>query len=435
MNSDEDVDSVLTDEKTLHKRKRDALTEFLSQTTAAQDFISGSEQGRKLRSESHRPEIDESEATKIAPNVIRHKAVDVSKEAFSGAVENISQCLEGGIVDEAEEMDLDDDSEFYRQLYTIPAHASWFDWNEIHQVEKEGVPVKTDADSEGVDPEVYKHFRNRMVDKFREKPHRRLTFSDVRRKLPGDVEDIKMTYDFLTKWGLINFFPASVSQTNRRRKRDSDEGMSVSLPSAAPPLIHFSNSVTLPEIDAAVTHGNELAFSLLSQGNKYGKTITDASSQPGGIRCSAMPWIDCTESYYHCTTRPNIDLCHQAYSEGRFPAGTSSKDYIKIDSSQPATTDGTGWSEQETLLLLEAIEMYRDDWAEIAEHVATKSQLQCAMHWLTMSIEEDFVDELLAKEQTPFQGSDEDFMKALPFADARNPVMAQVHLCSQTFSV
>ena len=34
------------------------------------------------------------------------------------------------------------------------------------------------------------------------------------------------------------------------------------------------------------------------------------------------------------------------------------------------------WSDQETLLLLEGMEMYGENWAEIAEHVGTRSQVQ-----------------------------------------------------------
>lgn len=31
------------------------------------------------------------------------------------------------------------------------------------------------------------------------------------------------------------------------------------------------------------------------------------------------------------------------------------------------------WSQQETLLLLEGLEMFGDDWTEVADHVGTKS--------------------------------------------------------------
>ena len=426
LNSDEDVDSVMTDDKTQHKRKRDALNEFLISSTPPTAETNAVDSVRRLRSDSHRPEVDEAAAVKVAPNVTKHKPLEVSKDAFSGAVENISHCVECPKMEVDSETELEDDIEYYKQLYTVPAHAAWFDWDSVHPIEQEGVPVRR-GEEEGVDPEFYQKCRNTMIDKFREKSHRRLSFSDIRRKLSGNVDEMKRIYDFLMKWGLINYFPASSSHVAKKAKGAVDDGISVSVPSSAPPLIHFSNSVTLPEMDAAVTHGNELAFSLLNKPNKYGKTVTDANSQPGAVRCSAMPWIECTDTYYHCITQPDIDLCQQAYSEGRFPNGTSAKDYIKVNALASAKTDVNGWTDQETLLLLEAIEMYKDDWAEIAEHVATKSQLQCAMHWLTMSIEDDNIDDLLRlPEQRAFQASDEDFMKRLPFADARNPVMAQV---------
>ena len=35
-----------------------------------------------------------------------------------------------------------------------------------------------------------------------------------------------------------------------------------------------------------------------------------------------------------------------------------------------------GWSDQELLLLLEGVELYGDNWADIAEHVGTKSQVR-----------------------------------------------------------
>lgn len=34
------------------------------------------------------------------------------------------------------------------------------------------------------------------------------------------------------------------------------------------------------------------------------------------------------------------------------------------------------WSDQELLLLLEGVEIYGDNWADIAEHVGTKSQVK-----------------------------------------------------------
>ena len=42
----------------------------------------------------------------------------------------------------------------------------------------------------------------------------------------------------------------------------------------------------------------------------------------------------------------------------------------------PAQESPQDWSDQETLLLLEGMEMYGENWAEIAEHVGTRSQVR-----------------------------------------------------------
>ena len=47
--------------------------------------------------------------------------------------------------------------------------------------------------------------------------------------------------------------------------------------------------------------------------------------------CNAMPWVDCTACRFHCTRIPDVDLCPEAFSEGRFPPGCSGKDFVKID--------------------------------------------------------------------------------------------------------
>ena len=57
--------------------------------------------------------------------------------------------------------------------------------------------------------------------------------------------------------------------------------------------------------------------------------------------CNAMPWVDCTALRYHCTKMPDVDLCPEAYAEGRFPPGCSAKDFIRIDASKPPPVQHT----------------------------------------------------------------------------------------------
>lgn len=45
---------------------------------------------------------------------------------------------------------------------------------------------------------------------------------------------------------------------------------------------------------------------------------------------------------------------------------------------------GNNWDDQHTLLLLEGIEMFDDDWAKVADHVG-KSRDECILRFLKAS--------------------------------------------------
>eukprot|EP00967_Tisochrysis_lutea_P136953 scaffold244981_cov19-Tisochrysis_lutea.AAC.1 len=76
---------------------------------------------------------------------------------------------------------------------------------------------------------------------------------------------------------------------------------------------------------------------------------------------------------YHCTKHPDVNLCPEAFAKGQFPAGCSSKDFVRIDhKSQASIADEDGWTPSETLLLLEGIELFGEEWAAVAEHVGEK---------------------------------------------------------------
>lgn len=70
----------------------------------------------------------------------------------------------------------------------------------------------------------------------------------------------------------------------------------------------------------------------------------------------------------------------------------SSLDFILMEPAEAAGVSSGKWTDQETLLLLEALELYKENWNEIAEHVGTKSKAQCILHFVQMPIEDSFVD-------------------------------------------
>ena len=73
------------------------------------------------------------------------------------------------------------------------------------------------------------------------------------------------------------------------------------------------------------------------------------------------------------------EICPPCYREGRFPSSLFSGDFVKIAGSDDA--EKNAWKDQDTLLLLEAIEMYDDDWNKIADHVG-KNRDECILRFL-----------------------------------------------------
>lgn len=54
-------------------------------------------------------------------------------------------------------------------------------------------------------PQVYKDYRDFMVNAYRLNPHEYLTVTACRRNLAGDVCAIVRVHSFLEQWGLINY--------------------------------------------------------------------------------------------------------------------------------------------------------------------------------------------------------------------------------------
>lgn len=86
----------------------------------------------------------------------------------------------------------------------IPTCTSWFDPNGIHEIERESLPeffvgklTKT--------PQLYKKYRNFIIDMYRQNPRAYLTATACRRNLAGDACTILRVHAFLEHWGLINF--------------------------------------------------------------------------------------------------------------------------------------------------------------------------------------------------------------------------------------
>jgi SWI/SNF related-matrix-associated actin-dependent regulator of chromatin subfamily C len=122
---------------------------------------------------------------------------------------------------------------------------------------------------------------------------------------------------------------------------------------------------------------------------------------------------------YQSIKDPSYNISESEYHEGRFPNNLTSGDFIRVEESPFKHGTDEPWSDQETLRLLEGLEMYEDDWDKIEEHVGTRSREQCIAAFLQLPIEDQYLGHAQA-DAGPLQYS------RIPFSRGDNPVMSVV---------
>lgn len=81
------------------------------------------------------------------------------------------------------------------------------------------------------------------------------------------------------------------------------------------------------------------------------------------------------------------------------------------------------WTDQETLLLLEGIELYNENWDQIADHVGSKSKEQCLLHFIRLPVEDSFIEENFAH----IDGSAKPTASSIPVKEESNSQSNGIH--------
>ncbi|KAM9483629.1 SWI/SNF complex subunit SMARCC2 [Clarias gariepinus] len=251
----------------------------------------------------------------------------------------------------------------------IPSYAAWFDYNSVHAIERRALPEFFNGKNKSKTPEIYLAYRNFMIDTYRLNPQEYLTSTACRRNLAGDVCAIMRVHAFLEQWGLINYQVDSESRPT---------------PMGPPPTSHFHVLADTPS-------------SLVPLQPKASQT---PASQP------IMSFPDKVKE--KPTDLQNFGLRTDMYSKKSGPS--------KGKNAASATRE---WTEQETLLLLEGLEMYKDDWNKVSEHVGSRTQDECILHFLRLPIEDPYLEDG-ATSLGPLA------YQPVPFSQAGNPVMSTV---------
>lgn len=311
----------------------------------------------------------------------------------------------------------------------MPAHAAWFDSGAVHALEQ---PLL--AGGSGTPPtpplseEAYREVRGAIMQAYRRVPERPLTCGDAVAAAGASAEAAPRVWAFLDSWGFINHLALDHHSADADTADQSGAG--------AAKLFSFP-VVTAAAGQQAAMSGGDAATPLMPHSEVPGTTplapLVRRRRTDGRHGCAARPWVDCTAARHRCTAAGlrHLALCPQSFAEGRLPAGTSARDFAFVQGPAPPPA-GEEWTEQETLLLLEGVEVYGEAWPRIAAHVGSKPSFKCAMRFLQLPIE-DGVMEAAAQ---PAQGAGAEAVQSggsaevpappLPFGESENPIMAQV---------
>ncbi|XP_065872922.1 SWI/SNF complex subunit SWI3A isoform X2 [Euphorbia lathyris] len=267
-----------------------------------------------------------------------------------------------------------DEPEF--DLYTIPSSSSWFAWDDIHDNERSALREFFDGSSITRTPKVYKEYRDFIINKYREDPSRRLTFTEIRKSLVSDVNLLNKVFRFLDKWGLINFGVNSPRcddfdkfETDKFRVEDGPPNgiRVVAMPNSLKPL-------SVPQSAAGAAEVVESGLKLPPFSSHSDVFFGELGKQKGFLceNCSEK----CDSGRYEYTKSHYI-LCTKCFKDGSYGENKSEEDFKFYDSVDSSNAYGTVWTEAETSLLLESVLKHGDNWDLVLQDVPTKSKLDC----------------------------------------------------------
>lgn len=332
-------------------------------------------------------------------------------------------------------------------FFPQPQLASWYVPGKVHAVEKRALPEFFLGRFASKTPANYIQIRDAMIGAWRRAPSRYVTSTSLRRHLRGDACALLRVHTFLEHWGLINYgvdaearpqpsappTPAPVTESLRRRViasrvhlEEAAGGPAAKRRRSSVPLGRAAAHAAGDGCAAADLSGSDDEDELVGlevglAGGSAGPPLfaddgrllsaDDKTSNAAGVDTGDVggpgeaPAIeyhcdecgaDCSRTRFHCATRADMDLCARCHAARRYPRSMQARDFIQMTGGVAAASSRSGgssaaWTDSETLLLLEALELYGDRWELVAEHVGSKTKDACVAHFLRIPIEDAFL--------------------------------------------
>lgn len=165
------------------------------------------------------------------------------------------------------------------------------------------------------------------------------------------------------------------------------------------------------------------------------ESLKEPPTQYHCLECGA----DCSRVRYHLTkstagqgkaaASAKYDVCPTCFLEGRFPSHMKATEFTRLENEDyMALPDRKRpWTDAETLLLLEGLELFDEDWNAIAEHVGNKrSREDCVLKFLQLEIEDPYLEADPSADKFEAGLAPLNYLTGgrVPFSQADNPIMS-----------
>lgn len=312
----------------------------------------------------------------------------------------------------------------------IPSFAAWFDFEKIHEIEKKSLPEFFNNNSRFKTEKSYQDIRNFMIHAYRLNPIEYLTVTATRRNIAADVASIIRIHAFLEQWGLINYQidpktkPSLIGPQYTGHFQvvlDTPDGLKPFIPENAK-LVNVEEHKNLPNGGSTNINGDsiktekslDIPLNLELRRNVYDTTsdaiaLNEQDKLTSSLNTKQFTCYvtgnDTTDVRYH-NLRTKDSISARAFKEGHFGSNFHSSDFIRLEKLQKQG-DASPWTDQETLLLLEGVELFEDDWDKIADHIGSRTKEQSISKFIQLPIEDKFlIKQLNEKKNVKSQSSD-----------------------------
>ena len=192
---------------------------------------------------------------------------------------------------------------------------------------------------------------------------------------------------------------------------------------------HKGRDLTVDLKDKPQTNGEEGAKNGSSAGESTSKVVEEIAKEPTKpIYCDSCA-IDCRRGRFHLAKalpdRAKLgnaygNLCGACFFNARYSQNTNSSDYVWLEDKGEAIPEKDApWTDAEVLLLLEALELFDENWNQIADHVGTRTREECVIKFLQLEIEDKYIESDVGG---PGYGNLDE--GRLPFSQSDNPILS-----------